>query len=57
MIYDKPDGVMELQRNLEVLRVRLVMGVEEVLGLVMVGWGNIDMVSELGNCCPAPMPL
>ena len=39
------------------LRVRLVMGLEEVLGLVMVGWGNIDMVSELGNCCPAPMPL
>ena len=38
------------------LRVRLVMGVEEVLGLVMVGWGNIDMVSELSNCCQAPMP-
>ena len=39
------------------LRVRLVMGMEEMLGLVMVGWGDIDMVSELGYCGPAPMPL
>ena len=28
-----------------------------MLGLVMVGWGDIDMVSELGYCGPAPMPL
>ena len=38
------------------MRVRLALGVEEVLGLVMVGWGYIVMVSEL-SCSPAPMPL